>query len=246
MNNMVKKGLSGLLLLGVLTVLPQAADAKVAVGHYVRTNAAGTVNGTLDVFETGGNTFFDVHSYNYDGTDERLVRTGMVDNMITAGPVNEDTFKITNSCYQGHINGQDVIRRYEYRNMDVAYKVTEKENAVVLDPDKASVKVDIAGEYRLAGPVPQASFIMAEALIDSLDKSVTGIPQNQELRYVYDKENLYDGVRYPGAGAVGPCYKVKIYTEKTLQLQESFIVPMAMQDVYRVAYDNSVTKIYGK
>ena len=34
--------------------------------------------------------------------------------------------------------------------------------------------------------------------------------------------------------------------EKTLQLQESFIVPMAMQDVYRIAYDNSVTKIYGK
>ena len=246
MKNSWKKGLSGLLVLGVLTMLPQAADAKVAAGHYVRTNAAGTLNGTLDVFETGGNTFFDVHAYNYDGTDVRMVKAGMVDNQITAGPVSEDTFKITNSCYQGHVEGQDVIRRYEYRNMDTVYKITEKENAVTLTPQSSAVKVDIAGEYRLAGPVPQASYIMAEALIDSLDPKVTGILQGQELRYVYDKENLYDGVRYPGAGAVGPCYKVKIYTEKTLQLQESFIVPMAMQDVYRVAYDNSVTKIYGK
>ena len=89
MNNILKKGLSGLLLLGVLTMLPQAADAKVAAGHYVRTNAAGTLNGTLDVFETGGNMFFDVHAYHYDGTDERLVKAGMVDNMITAGPVSE-------------------------------------------------------------------------------------------------------------------------------------------------------------
>ena len=244
MNNVLKKGVSGILLLGALLVLPQAADAKVAPGHYERVNAAGMVNGTLDVFETGGNTFFDVHAYSYEGTDERLVKIGMVDNMITAGPVTEDTFKITNSCYQGHINGQDVIRRYEYRNMDVAYKVTEKENAVVLTPEAAAVKVDIAGEYRRAGDVPQSSYIMAEALIDSIDPQVTGIPQNQELRYVYDKENLYAGVKYPGAGAIGPCYKVKIYTEKTLQLQESFLVPMAMQDIYKIAYDNSVTKIY--
>ena len=244
MNNVLKKGVSGILLLGALLVLPQAADAKVAPGHYERVNAAGMVNGTLDVFETGGNTFFDVHAYSYEGTDERLVKIGMVDNMITAGPVTEDTFKITNSCYQGHINGQDVIRRYEYRNMDVAYKVTEKENAVVLTPEAAAVKVDIAGEYRRAGDVPQSSYIMAEALIDSIDPQVTGIPQNQELRYVYDKENLYAGVKYPGAEAIGPCYKVKIYTEKTLQLQESFLVPMAMQDIYKIAYDNSVTKIY--
>ena len=122
--------------------------------------------------------------------------------------------------------------------------ITEKEGAVALAPDKQSVKVDIAGEYKLAGPVPQASYVMAEALIDSLDKSVTGIPRDQDLRYVYDKENLYAGVKYPGVGAVGPCYKVKIYTENTLQLQESFIVPMAMQEVYRIAYDNSAKKIY--
>ena len=245
MNNVLKKGVSGILLLGALLVLPQAADAKVAPGHYERVNAAGLVNGTLDVFETGGNTFFDVHAYSYEGTDPRQVTTGMADNVITAGPVTEDTFKITNSCYQGKIDpNSDVIRRYEYRNMDVAYKVTEKENAVVLEPEKTAVKVDIAGEYRRAGDVPQSSYIMAEALIDSIDPQVTGIPQNQELRYVYDKENLYAGVKYPGAGAIGPCYKVKIYTEKTLQLQESFLVPMAMQDVYRIAYDNSVTKIY--
>lgn len=244
MNNSWKKGLGGLLVLGVLAVLPQTADAKVAPGHYVRTNAAGTVNGTLDVFETNGNLFFDVHAYDYAGTDDRLVKTGMVNNVITAGPVTEDVFKITNSCYQGQIEGQDVIRRYEYRGMDVAYKITEKEGAVALAPDKQSVKVDIAGEYKLAGPVPQASYVMAEALIDSLDKSVTGIPRDQDLRYVYDKENLYAGVKYPGVGAVGPCYKVKIYTENTLQLQESFIVPMAMQEVYRIAYDNSAKKIY--
>ena len=86
-----------------------------------------------------------------------------------------------------------MIRRYEYRNMDVAYKITGKRNAVVLEPDKHTVKVDIAGEYRLADPAPKASYIMAEALIDSIDTSITGIPQDQELRYVYDKENLYDG-----------------------------------------------------
>ena len=241
-----KKGVSSLLILGVLTFLPQLADAKVAPGHYVRTNAAGTVNGTLDVFETGGKTFFDVHAYTYDGTDVRLVKTGMVDNLIAAGPVSEDTFKITNSCYQGHIDGQDVVRRYEYRNMDVACKVTEKEDAVALTPEKTAVKVDIAGEYRREGAVLRASYIMAEALIDSIDPAVTGIPQNQELRYVYDKENLYAGVKYPGVGAVGPCYKVKVYTEKTLQLQRSFIVPMAMQDVYLIAYDNTANKIYRK
>ncbi len=246
MNKIWEKSLGGLLVLGVLTMLPQMADAKVLPGHYVRTNEAGTVNGTLDVFETNGNLFFDVHAYDYAGTDDKLIKTGMVDNIITAGPVAEETFKITNSCYQGKIEGQDVIRRYEYRGMDVTYKITEKDGSVSLVPEKQSVKVDIAGEYKLAGPVPQASYIMAEALIDSLDKSVTGIPQDQELRYVYDKENLYAGVKYPGAGAVGPCYKVKIYTEKTLQLNESFIVPMAMQEVYRIAYDNSVKKIYGK
>lgn len=246
MKNSWKKGMGSLLVLGILTALPQIADAKVAAGHYVRTNAAGTVNGTLDVFETGGNTFFDVHAYNYDGTDVRLVKAGMVDSQITAGPVREDVFTITNSCYQEHVGGQDVVRRYEYRNMDVTYKITEKENAVTLVPATEAVKVDIAGEYRLAEPVPQASYIMAEALIDSLDPKVTGIPQSQELRYVYDRETLNEGVKYPGAGAVGSFYKVKIYTVKTRQLQESFIVPMAMQDVYRIAYDNSVTKIYGK
>ena len=245
MNNILKKGISGLLLLGALFMLPQGADARAAAGHYVRTNAAGQVNGTLDVFEIKGQQYFDVHAYNHEGSDPRPVKTGMADNMITAGPVTDDTFKITNSCYQGKIDpNSDVIRRYEYRNMDVAYKITEKENAVVLASDKDTVKVDIAGEYRLADPAPKASYIMAEALIDSIDTSITGIPQDQELRYVYDKENLYDGVKYPGAGAIGPCYKVKIYTEKTLQLQESFLVPMAMQDVYRVAYDNSVTKIF--
>ena len=246
MNKFLEKSLGGLLVLGVLTMLPQMADAKVMPGHYVRTNVAGTVNGTLDVFETNGNLFFDVHAYDYAGTDDKLVKTGMVDNIITAGPATEETFKITNSCYQGKTEGQDVIRRYEYRGMDVTYKIAEKDGSVSLTPEKQSVKVDIAGEYKLAGPVPQASYIMAEALIDSLDKSVTGIPQDQELRYVYDKENLYAGVKYPGVGAVGPCYKVKIYTEKTLQLNESFIVPMAMQEVYRIAYDNSAKKIYGK
>ena len=246
MSKVWKKRVGGLLVLGVLTMLPQMADARVAPGHYVRTNEAGTVNGTLDIFETNGNLFFDVHAYDYAGTDDKLVKTGMVDNIITAGPATEETFKITNSCYQGKIEGQDVIRRYEYRGMDVTYKIAEKEGSVSLTPEKQSVKVDIAGEYKLAGPVPQASYIMAEALIDSLDKSVTGIPQDQELRYVYDKENLYAGVKYPGVGAVGPCYKVKIYTEKTLQLNESFIVPMAMQEVYRIAYDNSAKKIYGR
>ena len=246
MSKVWKKRVGGLLVLGVLTMLPQMADARVAPGHYVRTNEAGTVNGTLDVFETNGNLFFDVHAYDYAGTDDKLVKTGMVDNIITAGPATEETFKITNSCYQGKIEGQDVIRRYEYREMNVTYKIAEKEGSVALTPEKQSVKVDIAGEYKLAGPVPQASYIMAEALIDSLDKSVTGIPQDQELRYVYDKENLYAGVKYPGVGAVGPCYKVKIYTEKTLQLNESFIVPMAMQEVYRIAYDNSAKKIYGR
>ena len=246
MNKFLEKSLGGLLVLGVLTMLPQMADAKVMPGHYVRTNVAGTVNGTLDVFETNGNLFFDVHAYDYAGTDDKLVKTGMVDNIITAGPATEETFKITNSCYQGKIEGQDVIRRYEYRGMDVTYKIAEKDGSVSLAPEKQSVKVDIAGEYKLAGSIPQASYIMAEALIDSLDKSVTGIPQDQELRYVYDKENLYAGVKYPGVGAVGPCYKVKIYTEKTLQLNESFIVPMAMQEVYRIAYDNSAKKIYGR
>ena len=248
MTNVLKKGLSGILILGTLLVFSESADAKVAPGHYVRTNAAGLVNGTLDVFETQGKQFFDVHAYSYEGTDSRLVAAGMVDNVITAGPVIEDTFNITNSCYQGKIDSDsDVVRRYEYRGLkDVAYKITEDTEAVKLTPQGAPVKVDIAGEYKLAGTVPQASYIMAEALIDSLDPEITGIPQGQELRYVYDKENLYDGVKYPGAGAVGPCYKVKIYTEKTLQLQESFIVPMAMQDVFRIAYDNSVTKIYGK
>ncbi len=246
MSKVWKKRVGGLLVLGVLTMLPQMADARVAPGHYVRTNEAGTVNGTLDVFETNGNLFFDVHAYDYAGTDDKLVKTGMVDNIITAGPATEETFKITNSCYQGKIEGQDVIRRYEYREMNVTYKIAEKEGSVSLTPEKQSVKVDIAGEYKLAGPVPQASYIMAEALLDSLDKSVTGIPQDQELRYVYDKENLYAGVKYPGVGAVGPCYKVKIYTEKTLQLNESFIVPMAMQEVYRIAYDNSAKKIYGR
>ncbi len=246
MSKVWKKRVGGLLVLGVLTMLPQMADARVAPGHYVRTNEAGTVNGTLDVFETNGNLFFDVHAYDYAGTDDKLVKTGMVDNIITAGPATEETFKITNSCYQGKIEGQDVIRRYEYREMNVTYKIAEKEGSVSLTPEKQSVKVDIAGEYKLAGPVPQASYIMAEALIDSLDKSVTGIPHDQELRYVYDKENLYAGVKYPGVGAVGPCYKVKIYTEKTLQLNESFIVPMAMQEVYRIAYDNSAKKIYGR
>ena len=248
MNNVLKKGLSGLLVLSAMLLWPQAADAKAVPGHYVRTNAAGLVNGTLDVFETQGKQFFDVHAYSYEGTDNRLVAAGMVDNVITAGPVADDIFTITNSCYQGKIDSNsDVIRRYEYRNMtDVTYTITEGEQTVKLAPKGSAVKVDIAGEYKLAGATPQASYIMAEALIDSLDPKLTGIPQGQELRYVYDKENLYDGVRYPGAGAVGPCYKVKIYTEKTLQLQESFIVPMAMQDVYRVAYDNSVTHIYGK
>ena len=246
MSKVWKKRVGGLLVLGVLTMLPQMADARVAPGHYVRTNEAGTVNGTLDVFETNGNLFFDVHAYDYAGTDDKLVKTGMVDNIITAGPATEETFKITNSCYQGKIEGQDVIRRYEYREMNVTYKIAEKEGSVSLTPEIQSVKVDIAGEYKLSGPVPQASYIMAEALIDSLDKSVTGIPQDQELRYVYDKENLYAGVKYPGVGAVGPCYKVKIYTEKTLQLNESFIVPMAMQEVYRIAYDNSAKKIYGR
>lgn len=246
MNKTWKKRVGGLLVLSVLTMLPQMADAKVMPGHYVRTNEAGTVNGTLDVFETNGNLFFDVHAYDYAGTDDKLVKTGMVDNIITAGPVTEETFKITNSCYQGKTEGQDVIRRYEYREMNVTYKIAEKEGSVSLTPEKQSVKVDIAGEYKLSDPVPQASYIMAEALIDSLDKSVTGIPQDQELRYVYDKENLYAGVKYPGVGAVGPCYKVKIYTEKTLQLNESFIVPMAMQEVYRIAYDNSAKKIYGR
>ena len=137
MNNILKKGISGLLLLGALFMLPQGADARAAAGHYVRTNAAGQVNGTLDVFEIKGQQYFDVHAYNHEGSDPRPVKTGMADNMITAGPVTDDTFKITNRCY-----------------------------------------------------------------------------------------------------------KVKIYTEKTLQLQESFLVPMAMQDVYRVAYDNSVTKIF--
>ena len=246
MSKVWKKRVGGLLVLGVLTMLPQMADARVAPGHYVRTNEAGTVNGTLDVFETNGNLFFDVHAYDYAGTDDKLVKTGMVDNIITAGPATEETFKITNSCYQGKIEGQDVIRRYEYREMNVTYKIAENEGSVSLTPEKQSVKVDIAGEYKLSDPVPQASYIMAEALINSLDKSVTGIPQDQELRYVYDKENLYAGVKYPGVGAVGPCYKVKIYTEKTLQLNESFIVPMAMQEVYRIAYDNSAKKIYGR
>ena len=246
MSKVWKKRVGGLLVLCVLTMLPQMADARVAPGHYVRTNEAGTVNGTLDVFETNGNLFFDVHAYDYAGTDDKLVKTGMVDNIITAGPATEETFKITNSCYQGKIEGQDVIRRYEYREMNVTYKIAENEGSVSLTPEKQSVKVDIAGEYKLSDPVPQASYIMAEALIDSLDKSVTGIPQDQELRYVYDKENLYAGVKYPGVGAVGPCYKVKIYTEKTLQLNESFIVPMAMQEVYRIAYDNSAKKIYGR
>ena len=248
MTNVLKKGVSGIIVLGALLVLPQAVDARVAPGHYERVNAAGLVNGTLDVFETQGNQFFDVHAYSYEGTDARLVAAGMVDNMITAGPVAEDIFTVTNSCYQGRIDANsDVVRRYEYRNIsDIAYTITEGEQSVKLTPQGSPVKVDIAGEYKLAGSVPQASYIMAEALIDSIDPQVTGIPQNQELRYVYDKENLYAGVKYPGAGAIGPCYKVKVYTEKTLQLQKSFLVPMAMQDVYKIAYDNSVTKIYGK
>ncbi len=246
MKNMLKKALGGLLVLGVLAVLPQTADAKVAPGHYVRTNAAGLVNGTLDVFETGGKQFFDVHAYSYEGTDKRLVAAGMVDNMITAGPVANDTFTVTNACYQGKDDSKDeVIRRYEYRNMkDTAYKIQEGENSVTLAPEGSPVKVDIAGEYKPDGAAPQASYIMAEALIDSLDPQVSKIPQGVPLRYVYDKENLYAGVKYPGVGAVGPCYKVKIYEEKTLQLHESFIVPMSLQDVYRISYDNSVTKIY--
>ena len=63
MNNILKKGISGLLLLGALFMLPQGADARAAAGHYVRTNAAGQVNGTLDVFEIKGQQYFDVHRH---------------------------------------------------------------------------------------------------------------------------------------------------------------------------------------
>ena len=46
MNNILKKGISGLLLLGALFMLPQGADARAAAGHYVRTNAAGKGSST--------------------------------------------------------------------------------------------------------------------------------------------------------------------------------------------------------
>ena len=47
MNNKLKKGISGLLLLGALFMLPQGADARAAAGHYVRTNAASQINGKI-------------------------------------------------------------------------------------------------------------------------------------------------------------------------------------------------------
>ena len=46
MNNILKKGISGLLLLGALFMLPQGADARAAAGHWTYLRSKGSSTST--------------------------------------------------------------------------------------------------------------------------------------------------------------------------------------------------------
>ena len=99
MNNILKKGISGLLLLGALFMLPQGADARAAAGHYVRTNAAQALE------RMGKSVPEDYSLVCFDYSDENPDKEGI-------------TCSITRSYEMGCQLGKRLMRMIENKDCD--------------------------------------------------------------------------------------------------------------------------------